>query len=222
MEKLLAWGQYLHWADLQFARYISLNEKSNDADRIGIVAHWLASEYIVLEGWNQLGFRDNRIEKLLLLYPDHCDILRRCRNAVYHFQNQLIDKRIETCLKDEHEELQWSVVLHFEFQRYLLCYSEHFTGTQQEKEELSESIISAIGWSPTSLRMIKSEKIKDLRQEIATVLGDNPSQSANELRELVDNVIETMNAVDAEPMYHQLKRIHTHGKSSNNQTPPDA
>lgn len=47
--KLLAWGQYVHWAELQFRRYVLRREAAPTAELIGIVAHWLAAEFVVLE-----------------------------------------------------------------------------------------------------------------------------------------------------------------------------
>ncbi len=118
MHTLLAWGQYLHWCDLQFKQFSSLTNGAEGDSDIGAAAYWLASEYVVLEGWQEIGDNDAKIDRLLALYPENIDLLRRCRNAVYHFQKEVLDTRIIKCLSDENEVLLWSVALHFEFQRF--------------------------------------------------------------------------------------------------------
>jgi hypothetical protein len=112
------------------------DEETTPAELIGVVAHWLAAEYIVLEGWRQLEAADANIEMILALYPDHSDVLRKCRNAVYHFQTEILDARIINCVNDEDEELSFAVALHFEFQRYLFQFPDRFMGTAADLEEL--------------------------------------------------------------------------------------
>src|ERR1035438_8622720 len=105
VNQMLAWGQYLHWAHLQLERFVQLPEDEEMPVRIATISHWLASEYVVLEGWRELGITGGRVSKLLELYPEHQETLRRCRNAVYHFQNHPLDPRIATCVQNEDEEL---------------------------------------------------------------------------------------------------------------------
>jgi len=71
---ILSWGQYLHWAELQFLRFKACDESTNTAECIGSVAHWLAAEYVVLEGWREMRGSDPAINEILELYPEHCDI----------------------------------------------------------------------------------------------------------------------------------------------------
>jgi len=148
VEKFVAWGQYVHWADLQFTRHHASVGAANNADAIGLAAHWLAAEYIVLEGWRELKYRDPIIEALLDRYPEHEAMLRRCRNAVYHFQPALLDKRITSCLEDKNEELRWVVALHFEFQRYFLRFPYTYQGAWEERYELAQAIRGCVGWHP--------------------------------------------------------------------------
>jgi hypothetical protein len=67
---VVAWGQYVHWAQLQFERFVSMDENCSDSERTGIVAHWLAAEYVVLEGWRELGFTGSLIPAFIRLYPE--------------------------------------------------------------------------------------------------------------------------------------------------------
>lgn len=207
IEKLLAWGQYVHWADLQFLRFMTISEDASNADRIAIVSHWLASEYVVLEGWHQLCYTDIRIERLITLYPENCDVLRRCRNAVYHFQPRLLDKRIQTCIKGQNEELQWTAALHFEFQRFLLNYANGLDATRTEKDNLTESIIDCIGWSTTNIRIMSALKITKLCNEGMALVGDDTSQLAQNVRVAATSVLNKIDALDMEPLYHQLQRV---------------
>jgi hypothetical protein len=102
LDRLISWGQYLHWAAIQYEQYSRIsNEDCHHSRVIGAISHWLAAQYVVIEGWEQLNERDASIDELLAQYEDFVTILRRCRNAVYHYQNGILDKRIQKALKEE-------------------------------------------------------------------------------------------------------------------------
>ena len=52
---------------------------------IAFTHYWLASLYVVVEGWKELQLRHPEIDRLIV---EHEESLRRFRNAVYHFQLQ--------------------------------------------------------------------------------------------------------------------------------------
>jgi len=70
VERLLSWARYLYWADIQRERYIS-NEDNTKLEgtpewRLFAVASlWLASMWVVVEGWRELKVNDNLIDELL-------------------------------------------------------------------------------------------------------------------------------------------------------------
>ena len=55
-------------------------------------SYWLASLYVVVEGWQELGLHDARVDQLL--ERAFVDLLRRNRNAVLHYQPEYLDRRV--------------------------------------------------------------------------------------------------------------------------------
>jgi len=205
---VVAWGQYVYWCELQFSRFRALPEEKDGAHHIGVVAHWLASEHVVLEGWLQLRHSDEKLEKLISLYPDNVEALRRCRNAVYHFQTEILDKRIIKCLFDKNEELLWSIALHYEFQRYLLNFPYTFSGTQEEKEELAEEMAGCVGWWPTETGSAGVRRIFNKCMGLASIASDDDSVT------LAASTIEKLARLDAEPFSANLSRWITNVSTS--------
>lgn len=203
---IVAWGQYIHWAHLQFERFMSDEEGGSDGPQVGVIAHWLASEYVVLEGWRELGFTDNRVSKLIQLYPDNCETLRLCRNAVYHFQSEILDRRIVACLQDQNEELLWSIALHYEFQRFLVTYPYMLTGTIEEKMELADEMALCVGWAPQ--QNPSAARIRILRKciEFERALAANDSPNKEEGRKLVVATLKGLAGIEDAPYCSKLTR----------------
>ena len=202
----IAWGQYVHWSDLQFRRFMELSRLSEDTvgnDHIGVMAHWLAAEYVVLEGWKQLGHQDCKLGKLLSLYPENVEALRRCRNAVYHFQTEILDKRLMKCIANENEEMIWSIALHFEFQRYLLNFPYGFYGSQEEQEELADEMGKCVGWWPTDTGSAGVRRLYNQCMKLTSIA------SADDSITLASSTMQKLTEIDAEPFTSKLSRWKT-------------
>jgi hypothetical protein len=201
---VVAWGQYVHWCELQFRRVLELSEDALNNDHVGITAHWLAAEYIVLEGWQQLGHDDRKLNKLLSLYPENVEVLRRCRNAVYHFQTEILDKRILKCLANKNEELSWSTALHFEFQRYLLNYPYNLHGPQEEQEKLADELAEFIGWWPTKTASASIRRVYNKCMKLASIAIASQEDSialATSTLQTVNSALRKMAELDAGPFF---------------------
>lgn len=148
IDEVVAWGQYVHWCELQFMQARCVSDNTRDADVIGTTTHWLAAEYVVLEGWRSLSLEDKKLGNLLALYPENEPVLRKFRNAVYHPQSRIMERRIVNALQDENEMSTWSIALHFEFQRFLAGYPFRHSGTVGEREALAKEMALCIGWWP--------------------------------------------------------------------------
>lgn len=209
--KIVAWGQYVHWADLQFNRFMALDESANEATCIGVAAHWLASEYVVLEGWHQIGATDSKINTLISLYPDHQNILRKCRNAVYHFQTKPLDERIRKCLRDEDEEFAWAISLHFEFQRYLLLYWYNHKGTPEEIEGLLKEAEACIGWLPTETPHAGIIRVYKKCMTLAKLVDERILDPTDESTKLIISTLDNLSRIDGEPFTSRLKRVTKEG-----------
>jgi len=187
--QVIAWGQYIHWAQLQFERYSAIDPDISDSEKIGITAHWLSAERVVLEGWNEIGFVDNKISDLIRLYPENCESLRLCRNAVYHFQSKILDERILKFMRDENEEFAWLFALHIEFQNFLAVYPYSLQGDVHEKEELASEMMGGIGWWPNQCP--EAGRIRILRRclLLEQLTAGRDEQGRNARRELIKSTL---------------------------------
>lgn len=61
-------------------------------------SYWLASLYVVLEGWQALQLQDAKVDRLM--DREFVDLLRRHRNAILHYQPQYLDRRVEALVID--------------------------------------------------------------------------------------------------------------------------
>lgn len=179
---------------------MELSEDALNNDHVGVTAHWLAAEYIVLEGWRQLRHDDPKLNKLLSLYPENVEVLRRCRNAVYHSQTEILDKRILKCTANENEEMIWSIALHFEFQRYLLNFPYSFNGSQEEQEKLADEMAACIGWWPINTGSAGVRRIYNMCMKLASIA------SAEDSVTLVSSTLQKLEELDAEPFASKLSR----------------
>ena len=204
--KMIAWGQYVHWAHLQFVRFTSMEEEVSDGHREGVVAHWLAAEYVVLEGWRELGFTtDTRISRLIQLYPENCEALRLCRNAVYHFQSKILDKRIIKCIRDENEELAWAAAIHGEFQNFLVSYPYLLPGALEEQTEIADEMRKCIGWMPDECPRAGVLRMLQLCRRLEHLLAEDVSPNGDEGRLLIKSTLERLAVVD-QPFGSKLVR----------------
>ena len=196
-DQLLSWGRYLHWSDLNFQKYFSFgNDKSlNKGDAVGdmlllaFVSQWLASLYVVLEGWQELNEKDERIDKILNISKKHHNLLRRHRNAVFHYQPSLFDKKFSEITKEGISTLIWAVALELEFQRYFWEWPEKHLITKEQKTEARKLIETAIGWIPVEIFAAEKDRLRKINEEANEMLEkaeDKNSAHSLELKEAVD------------------------------------
>ena len=94
------------------------------------LTYWLASLYVVVEGWRELNLTDERIDNLLR--SDNVERIRRVRNGVFHFQPDYFDKRFVEPFK--HAGIsEWADSLNQEFGRYFADWF-HAQGIDPEIE----------------------------------------------------------------------------------------
>ena len=120
VETIVSFGQYLHWSQMQYEHYRTFQEDSSDADFFGALAHWLASLYVVAEGWQEIGMPDPVISDLIAKYDDYYQLMRRFRNGVYHFQHKPMTEKLTDFLGAKSEGTLWAEALLFEFKRFLV------------------------------------------------------------------------------------------------------
>lgn len=140
-ESIVSFGQYVHWSQMQFAHYQNFDEESSEAEFIGALAHWLASVYVAAEGWHELGLSDSTISNLITKYDDVYQLMRRFRNAVYHFQPKPLSVKLTDFLAPETEGDPFARALLFELKRFLV--------SSVPDDSIGEEIRLAIGWWPS-------------------------------------------------------------------------
>jgi hypothetical protein len=60
---------------------------------------WCGMLYVVVEGYQELKLKDSAVDALLA-DPGRLDVLKRCRNGIFHFQKDYFDNRFMGPLKD--------------------------------------------------------------------------------------------------------------------------
>lgn len=81
------------------------------------LSYWYSALYVVIEGWQSLGFKDAEIDTLLA--SPNVDHLRRYRNGVCHFQPKYLDDRFIEMMRSS-DSVQWVRSLNSAFGRFFL------------------------------------------------------------------------------------------------------
>ena len=173
LEKVLSWCRYLYWSDILYQRYVADDDSESETDPsdakrwliFALASQWLASLYVVIEGWRAIPPHDRVIDELLSLYPDYVALLRRFRNGVYHFQRELLDDRFHAFSAQGTETISWAFALFYEFKRFVWQYPDKTVGTVSEKVELRVALGESIGWLPTDILHAKTQQFRDVQQE---------------------------------------------------------
>jgi len=148
--QVASWGKYIYRADIERHNF----EQRIQSDESGIrffiyTSQWLASLYVVVEGWQSLKVSDKAINNLLEVYEDYVLIIKRCRNAVYHYQKEVLDKRVEKAVCEK-ELIIWAGALLDEFIRFLYIYPFNKHGVCKESLHLQKEYLELAGWVPTN------------------------------------------------------------------------
>ena len=141
--------RYYIWADLMRNNLDHILESGNSLDydtiegilSFAYIAYWHASMYVV-EGWKELGLRDEKIDSLL--QSKNVDLLRRYRNGVFHFQKGYFDKRFFELYESDKEAVEWIRTISDEFAWYFLDW------TRKEA-----NIPSEVTWKDITIEYIK-------------------------------------------------------------------
>ena len=133
LEKLLSWARYLYWADIHRKSYIDYGNynvigegAAAEWKLFAALSQWLASVWVVVEGWRHLAIKDSIIDGLLDEWPHYCELLRRYRNGVFHYQPELLDERFTAYATEGSDFIMWVFALYLEFQRFLWEWPDHF------------------------------------------------------------------------------------------------
>jgi hypothetical protein len=147
--KLISWARYLYWCELAYRRwdaYMSEHGSNPDIPEwLAINAHWYASLYVVVEGWEACDFKDQIIDRLLLHPAGYKDLLRKFRNSVFHYQPSLTEARMGAFVSSD---LMWAFTLHDEFRRFFRGWVD-CNAIGDEASQIRDSITAMVGWIPS-------------------------------------------------------------------------
>lgn len=142
----------------------------------------------------------------MTVYSDYVLIIKRCRNAVYHYQKDILDKRVENAVRNK-ELLIWSGALLDEFVRFLFLYPVSLYGISKDSMHLQEKYLDLIGWVPKNANLMKWFEILvaiSLYYQGSSVelLDRNP---VNDL--IIDDVIVKLKSLEINPYISELSRL---------------
>lgn len=190
-ETILSWGRYLHWSDMHFHQYFGGSEEElfkedhpTTMRTFAIISQWLASLYVVLEGWKELNDKDYRIDKILNISKKYPDLLRRYRNAVYHYQPKLFDRRFSEFTKEGIAPLLWASSLELEFQRYFWEWPKKYFKINEQIDEVRDSIKDMIGWIPVDIFASKKCMVEKTIKESKDLLAKDDNKESKHYKEL--------------------------------------
>lgn len=200
IERIVAFARYLSWADLlrtlfeaEIAKYGSRSGGNDERQHkwrwFGLMSYWYASLYVVIEAWDDLGFTDSIIDRLLADRNDFRQLLHRFRNGVFHYQSSLLDSRFLELLGRGAVLICWIEALHSELIRYM---AEHFDGlmvTERQRDDFRGSIEAMVYWYPRR----EEPAIESLQNTLAygrEVLAKYPNDHSVQ-REAIERVLES-------------------------------
>jgi hypothetical protein len=208
INKMMALGQYIHWADMHYEYRAKLEDDCSESVFIGVMSHWLAAQYVVIEGWKELKLKDKEIDNLLGSYPDYIDIFRRCRNAVYHYQSEVLDKRIQEAMKGE-DLYNWLVALKWEFERFLCLYPFYEFGYGKDSIEFCELYFGCIGWKPKDNLKVKWFEVFSMCRNyfLDNELNELEINSENDLK--MSETLKKLESIESNFLLTKLSRINS-------------
>lgn len=205
--EVASWGKYIYRSEIERSNFYCHIQNDDSGIRYFIYSsQWLASLYVVIEGWDSLKISDARIEKLLSRYDDYVSIIKRCRNAVYHYQKDILDKRVEKAVSNK-DILIWAGALLDEFIRFLFLYPISLHGLCEESLCLQKEYLDLIGWVPKKQSVVKwFEVLVDISQYYH---GNNTEILERSLENdiKIKNILRKLESSEVNPYFSMLSRL---------------
>lgn len=129
--EIITLHRYFIWADRMRVHFDEILKKvgsepvtsnlpktENGIDTFLYMSLWYGTFYVLIEGWQELGLSDPKIDALLK--SPNVDLLRRYRNGVFHFQKEYYDKRFMKLMSEGKDIANWIRDLRDEFSRWFI------------------------------------------------------------------------------------------------------
>ena len=81
------------------------------------MAYFYSAMYVLIEAWKELGYHDSKIDSLLS--SPFVDLLRRFRNATFHFQRDFVSDKWKEFIDAGEESSEWICELRDAFSDFL-------------------------------------------------------------------------------------------------------
>lgn len=199
VDQIFMFARYLSWADLQnrlFEEEIDKGVDSTDATALnehewrwfGLMCYWYSSLHVVIEAWDQIGFSDPVIDRLLDHPKQFRTLLRRHRNAVFHYQQSMLDPKFVDLLANGATHVYWVRALHDEFVRFFAEYLSVQMATDFQRVEFREDIQAVIHWYPYRDHPQRDslERILSHMREILVSCPNDHSEEREEIRRTLE------------------------------------
>jgi len=159
VDQTFAFARYLSWADLLktlFRAEMAREAPVSDTDEFrehewrwfGLMCYWYSSIHVVIEAWDQMGFADPVIDRLLAHPRQFRTLLRRYRNAVFHYQSSLLDPRFVELLEHGAAHVYWVEALHEELIRFFAEHLASLMVTNEQRAEQRDHVEAVVHWYP--------------------------------------------------------------------------
>jgi hypothetical protein len=124
-DELITLSRYFIWADTMKTHFEKALRKRRSVDLSGpdgmdvamYMSLWYGCLYVVIEAWRDLGLRDREVDSLVA--SANTDLLRRYRNAVFHYQKEYWPEKSMAFLREGESSAVWVRAVHNALQRYL-------------------------------------------------------------------------------------------------------
>ena len=164
----------------------------------------------MIEGWRDRSFDDPTIHQLLGL-GSHAELLRRYRNAIYHYQPTLIEPRPVAFLAEAEEAVPWTDTLHHEFCRFFDEMLASIPG-QSNRRRLRESVIALIGWLPMDDTAAQYAKVRRLCDDAEARIDRSGEVLPPEARALLESVAEARAIAEDGIAKYPSRKVHNYQK----------
>ena len=103
--------------------------------------------YVAIEGWQELKLQDSEIDRILKEHQQGVALLKRARNAVYHFQKEMYGDKMAGFAEEIGRD-GWVLDLYREFVRFLAEYPKSVYPFEEKQEHFVNQFYEILGWEP--------------------------------------------------------------------------
>lgn len=123
-EELVALYRYFVWANNMKVNFEETLKRTGVVDLDSpdgfyvamYMSLWYGCLYVVIEGWRDLGLNDQEVESFLA--SPNVDLLKRYRNAAFHYQKKYFHEKFTAFLRASEATASWVRGIHNAFAAY--------------------------------------------------------------------------------------------------------